>query len=160
MLFPLGAVADATMPLRSRPDRALRRVNFAAVGATTRFLPISDAAAGRARRLRQRRRHAGAEPNVAYSAAKRALQTFFESLRHACADSPVRVQFYVLGYMDTERARGLRSRIPKGDPMALARRVCRDLHRDLGVAYYPRFWRLLAGGVRAVPWPIYKRVRF
>ena len=98
-------------------------------------------------------------PNVV-AAAKRALQSFFESLRHACSGSPVRVQFYVLGYMDTEQARGLQSRIPTGDPTALARRVCRDVHRDLGVAYYPRFWRLLAGGVRAVPWPIYKRVRF
>ena len=55
--------------------------------------------------------------NVAYSAAKRALASFFESLRHACADTGVAVQFYVLGYMDTElgrRTSGARS--PRATP--------------------------------------------
>lgn len=163
MLFPLGATADDDDGrFDPRLVGALSRVNYeAVVSAASRFLP----------ELRERPRAAlvafgsvaavrGRGRNVAYAAAKRALQSFFESLRHACAGSPVRVQLYVLGYMDTEQARGLRSRIPKGNPMALARRVCRDVHRDLGVAYYPRFWRLLAAGVRALPWPIYRRVRF
>ena len=51
----------------------------------------------------------GRSRNVAYSAAKRALASFFESLRHAFADSGVVVQFYVLGYMDTELAAGIQS---------------------------------------------------
>ena len=163
MLFPLGATADDDDG-RFDPHliRALSRVNYeAVVSAATRFLPelterprATLVAFGSVAALRGRSR------NMAYGAAKRALLSFFESLRHACAHSRVRVQFYVLGYMETEQARGLQSWIPKGDPMALARRVCRDVHRDLGMVYYPAFWRLLAGGVRAVPWSIYKRLRF
>jgi short-subunit dehydrogenase len=163
MLFPLGATAEGDDG-RFDPAlvAALTRVNYeAVVSAATRFLPqlqgrpqATLVAFGSVAAVRGRGR------NVAYAAAKRALQGFFESLRHTCADSRVRVQFYVLGYMETEQARGLQSRIPKGDPLALGRRVCRDRHRDVGVVYYPAFWRLLAGAVRAVPWPLYKRMRF
>ena len=163
MLFPLGATAEDDDG-RFDPGLVgtLTRVNYeAVVSAATRFLPELHArpratlvAFGSVAAVRGRGR------NVAYSAAKRALQGFFESLRHACAGSRVRVQFYVLGYMETEQARGLQSRIPKGDPLALGRRVCRDVHRDVGVVYYPGFWRLIAGGVRAVPWSMYKRMRF
>jgi len=163
MLFPLGTT-DEGDDGRFDPGLvgALNRVNYeAVVSAATRFLPELRArpratlvAFGSVAAVRGRGR------NVAYSAAKRALQGFFESLRHACAGSRVRVQFYVLGYMETEQARGLQSRIPKGDPLALGRRVCRDVHRDVGVVYYPAFWRLLAVGVRAVPWSVYKRMRF
>jgi short-subunit dehydrogenase len=163
MLFPLGATAeDDDGHFDPSLVGALNRVNYeAVVSAATRFLPelrerprATLVAFGSVAAVRGRGR------NVAYSAAKRALQGFFESLRHACAGSRVRVQFYVLGYMETEQARGLQSRIPKGDPLALGRRVCRDVHRDVGVVYYPRFWRLIAGGVRAVPWTMYKRMRF
>lgn len=163
MLFPLGTTAEDD-DARFDPGLVsmLNRVNYeAVVSAATRFLPELQArpratlvAFGSVAAVRGRAR------NVAYAAAKRALQSFFESLRHASAGSRVRVQFYVLGYMETEQARGLQSRIPKGDPLALGRRVCRDVHRDVGVVYYPRFWRLLAGAVRAVPWSMYKRMRF
>lgn len=163
VLFPLGATAEDDDG-RFDPGLvgALNRVNYGAVvSAATRFLPelrgrpqATLVAFGSVAAVRGRGR------NVAYSAAKRALQSVFESLRHACAGSRVRVQFYVLGYMETEQARGLQSRIPKGDPLALGRRVCRDVHRDVGVVYYPRFWRLLAGAVRAMPWSMYKRMKF
>ena len=163
LLFPLGVTAESD---DGRFDPVLvgtlTRLNYEAVAsAATRFLPelrrrprAALVAFGSVAALRGRGR------NVAYAAAKRALQSFFESLRHACAGSTVVVQFYLLGYMDTEQARGLQSRIPKGDPAALSRRVCRDLHRDVGLVYYPGFWRPVAGALRCVPWSIYKRMRF
>ena len=83
-----------------------------------------------------------------------------ERLRHACADSGVAVQFYVLGYMDTELAAGVRSRIPKGDPRALGDLVLKNLDRDVGVVYYPWFWRALCVALRGVPWALFKRSRF
>ena len=68
LLFPIGAVA-ATDDCTFDIDR----VAWGSVAA-----------------VRGRRR------NVAYSAAKRALQSFFESLRHACVGSSVTVQFCML----------------------------------------------------------------
>jgi len=163
VLFPLGATAEAD-DARLDPAlvAALTRINYeAVVSAISRFLPelrrrprATVVGFGSVAALRGRGR------NVAYAAAKRALQSAFESLRHACADSEILVQFYVLGYMDTEQARGLSTRIPKGDPMAISRKVCRNLHRDVGLVYYPQFWSPIAGAVRLVPWAIFKRMRF
>jgi len=163
LLFPLGAVA-ATDDCSFDPDRVtwLTRVNYESiVRAVTRFLPdlmtrprATLVAFGSIAALRGRRH------NVAYSAAKRALQSFFESLRHACVGSSVTVQFYVLGYMDTALAKGLRTPIPKGDPAVLSARVLQNLGRDVGVVYYPCFWRPAAAALRHTPWWIFKRISF
>jgi short-subunit dehydrogenase len=163
MLFPVGAnvaADDCTFD----PERVawLTRVNYlSVVNAVTRFLPelmarprATIVAFGSVAATRGRGR------NVAYTAAKRALQIFVESLRHSCAGSSVSVQFYVLGYMDTNLARGLHTPVPKGDPRALSRKIFRNLHRDIGVVYYPSFWRPLSVAIRQIPWWIFKRMRF
>ncbi len=163
LLFPIGAVAatdDCTFDI----DRVawVTRVNYESiVRAATRFLPdlmtrpqATLVAFGSVAAVRGRRR------NVAYSAAKRALQSFFESLRHACVGSSVTVQFYVLGYMDTALASGLRTPIRKGDPERLSARVLQNLGRDVGVVYYPSFWRPAAAALRHTPWWIFKRITF
>lgn len=163
LLFPVGAVAP-TDDCSFDPARVtwLMRVNYESiVRAVTRFLPdllirpgATLVAFGSVAAVRGRRR------NVSYSAAKRALQSFFESLRHACVGSNVTVQFYVLGYMDTALARGLRTTLPKGDPEVLSARVLRNLGRDVGVVYYPSFWRPAAFALRHTPWWIFKRMSF
>jgi short-subunit dehydrogenase len=160
LLFPIGAVAP-TDECTFDPDKVawLTRVNYSSVvDAVTRFLPAlktrpraSLVGFGSIAATRGRRR------NVAYSAAKRALQSFFESLRHECAGSAVAVQFYVLGYMDTDMAVGIKTPIPKGDPGVLSLRVLRNLGRDVGVAYYPGFWRAVAATVRYLPWWVFRR---
>jgi short-subunit dehydrogenase len=163
LLFPLGTVAlidDCSFD----PDRLtwLTRVNYESiVSAVTRFLPelrtrrqATVVAFGSVAAVRGRSR------NVAYSAAKRALQSFFESLRYASVGSSITVQFYVLGYMDTTLASGLRTAIRKGDPDTLSARVLKNLGRDIGVVYYPSFWRLAVAAVRHTPWSIFKRITF
>jgi len=163
LLFPIGALA-ASDDCSFDPDRVawLTRVNYdSIVCAATRFLPdlmtrpqATLVAFGSVAALRGRRR------NVVYAAAKRALQSFFESLRHACAGSSVTVQFYVLGYMDTALAAGVRTSIPRGDPDILSARVLQNLGRDVGVVYYPSFWRPAAAMLRHTPWWIFKRTNF
>ena len=116
LLFPLGASVEADdASLDPTLLVAVTRINYhAIVSATIRFLP----------ELRRRPRAAvvgfgsvaalrGRGRNVAYAAAKRALQSFFESLRHACADSQIMVQFYILGFMETEQARSLPGWMPR-----------------------------------------------
>jgi short-subunit dehydrogenase len=80
----------------------------------------------------------GRATNVVYSASKRALQTYFEGLRHASVGTPVRVQFYVVGYLDTNLAFGRRTLLPRADPEGLAARVVRDLDRDVGIVIIRR----------------------
>lgn len=102
----------------------------------------------------------GRGANVMYSASKRALASYFESIRHLASPAKIRVQFYVLGYLDTHQASGKTLRIPKADPRALADRVVADLDRDFGVRYYPRFWWASVAILRLLPWPIFRRLRF
>lgn len=102
----------------------------------------------------------GRARNAAYAAAKRALESYFESLRHALADAPVTVQFYVLGYLDTNLAFAERTPLPKAAPERLAAVVYRRRGQDFGRAYYPGFWRPVCWVIERLPWVIYRRLSF
>jgi len=98
--------------------------------------------------------------NVCYAAAKRSLLSFFESLRHAAVSSNVLVQFYVLGYLDTNQAFGKRTLLPRANPDKLAGRIYKDLQKDLGVVYYPGYWGLIHLLLRILPWRVFKHLSF
>jgi len=102
----------------------------------------------------------GRGSNMIYSAAKTAMRFYFESLRHACVDKKVVVQFYVLGYMDTNLAFAYNVPLPKGVPNELAQRVYRDIQKDIGVSFFPRYWLIIAMIIKLIPWPIYKHLKF
>jgi len=102
----------------------------------------------------------GRTRNTAYSAAKRALQSYFESLRHALSESKVMVQFYVLGYLDTNLAFGQRTLLPPASPSRLAEHVYARRSRPIGVKYYPGIWKPICAVVRVLPWFIFRRLTF
>jgi len=98
--------------------------------------------------------------NVAYSAAKRALQSHFESLRHGLADCRIMVHFYVLGYLDTNLAFGKPTPIPRASPSRLAEYIYRCRADSFGVKHYPAIWRPICAIVRWLPWFIFRRLQF
>jgi short-subunit dehydrogenase len=98
--------------------------------------------------------------NVVYGAAKAALEHYGRSLQHRLAGTTVRVQVYALGYVDTAMASGRRLLLPRADPHRIARTVVGGLQRDHRLTYLPRYWRAIAFGLRHLPWPIYRRLRF
>lgn len=163
VLLPVGVVRDddGAEVTAATMDWTLR-VNFTAVAATViALLP----------RLRERPAASivgfgsissarGRSRNIIYAASKRALDSFFESVRHACANSGVLVQFYVLGYIDTAMAYGRQTPLPPGSPDALSARVLANIHRDIGIVYHPRVWRWITEALRLLPWSIYKKLSF
>lgn len=102
----------------------------------------------------------GRGANVMYSAAKRALLSYFESLRHMAARTGICVQFYQLGYLDTQQAFGRKLLFPKCPPERVAAMVTRNLGKDVGIVFHPAFWRVIAILLRWLPWPLFKRLRF
>ena len=102
----------------------------------------------------------GRTRNAAYAAAKRALQSYFESLRHSLGTSKVMVQFYVLGYLDTNLAFGQKTLLPRVTPSDLADAVYQRRLSDFGVRYHPRFWYPICVLLRAVPWFMFRRLSF
>lgn len=102
----------------------------------------------------------GRGANMIYSSAKAALRFYFESLRHACVGKSIVVQFYILGYLDTNLAFAHSLIFPKGNPVKLAKQVFRNIDMDIGVAVFPRFWLVVGLVIKMVPWSIYKRLKF
>jgi hypothetical protein len=101
----------------------------------------------------------GRSRNVIYSAAKRALLSYFESLRHAVDGWGVRVQFYQLGYVDTNLAFGQRLLLPAASPRSVGRKIANNLKHGSGVFFYPRFWYVVCLLLRALPWPVFRRMK-
>jgi short-subunit dehydrogenase len=98
--------------------------------------------------------------NVVYGAAKAALEHYGRSLQHRLAGGRVRVQVYALGYVDTAMAAGQRLLLPRADPRRIGRTVVDGLDCDRRFTYLPRYWRAITFGLRCLPWPIYRRLRF
>ena len=69
----------------------------------------------------------GRGANVVYAAAKRGLESYFESLRHRTAATGVRVQCYRLGYVATQMTFGRPMRLPVATPEWIATRVADGL---------------------------------
>lgn len=138
----------------------LMAVNFTApVELINAFLPDLSApgtnlvGAGSVASVRGRRN------NIVYAAAKRGLESYFESLRHLhAATGGARVQFYRLGFMRTRMTFGQRTPFPSCEPHDAAKLIVANLGRDLGTAYLPRWWWLIMTLLRLTPWPIFKRL--
>lgn len=102
----------------------------------------------------------GRSRNAAYAASKRALDSYYESLRHSLSNTSVLVQFYIVGYLDTNLSFGQTTRLPRADPRMLAKKVVRRSGLDFGRSYFPAFWRPVCGIVRWLPYSVFRRLTF
>ncbi len=98
--------------------------------------------------------------NVVYGAAKAGLEYFGRALQHRFAGTPVHVQVYALGYVDTAMTRGMQLMFPVASPARVARRVVAGLGEPVRVRYEPRYWGAIVRVLRLLPWPVYRRLRF
>jgi short-subunit dehydrogenase len=163
ILFPVGAVIDKdALAMEASAIDGLFRVNCLSIcqlitEVLTRAHKDCDLSIVGFGSIASAR---GRGSNMIYSAAKRALQFYFEGLRHACVGESIVIQFYVLGYMDTNLAFANNVPLFKGAPNVLAEKVYRDIHKDTGVRFFPHFWGIIALIIKLVPWRIYKHMKF
>lgn len=163
MLVPAGSVSDIdTLEIGNSVIDGLFRMNCLSIcsliievlGRAHKDCELSLVGFGSIASIR------GRGSNMIYSSAKTAMRFYFESLRHACVGKKIAVQFYVLGYMDTNLAFAYNVPLPKGRPAKLAKKVYRYIHDDIGVSFFPRYWFVVAKIIKCIPWVIYKRLRF
>jgi short-subunit dehydrogenase len=163
LLLPLGTSQDDD-DLRLSPGRAeeLLRINLLAVSSVVSVVLPRLLAAGRGAIVgfSSVAAERGRSRNVVYAAAKRGLESLFESLRHGLEAQGIAVVLYTPGYVDTNLAFGRPLLFPKADPRRLAERVVADLGRARGRRYLPGYWGALARLVRALPFPVFRRMRF
>jgi short-subunit dehydrogenase len=101
----------------------------------------------------------GRSKNIVYAAAKRGLETFFESLRHRHLPSDLRVQFYRLGFLRSNLTFGMHLPLPVAEPDAVAAKVVAQLRNASFDRYEPRWWGLIALILRRLPWSAFRRMK-
>jgi len=163
LLFPVGMasnVDDGLIP--ADKSAAIVNANLTSViGAVALFLPgLLQADRGNIVGFGSVAAIRGRGSNVVYAAAKRGLESYFESVRHRTAKTGIRVQFYRLGYVDTQLSYGRKIPFPIATPEKVADHVVRNLDRDIGQVQYPAFWAGIAILLRALPWIVYRRLQF
>jgi len=161
LLLPIGAGSERDLGfLGAQEAERLVRVNLLSVVAVvSRLLPgMLESNAGVIVGFGSVAAVRGRSRNVVYAAAKRALESYFESVRHLAKGRGLTVVLYRLGFVDTQLAYGRRLALPKADPQRLARRVVSRLGKDRGTHVLPRFWIPILWLLRRLPWRLYAKV--
>lgn len=93
----------------------------------------------------------GRKFNPYYSASKRALESFFESLILSNRNKEIFIQFYILGYLNTNLSFGKKLFLPKGSTKALSRIVYKNRFKKNRKFYYPFWWRIIINIINYLP---------
>jgi short-subunit dehydrogenase len=93
----------------------------------------------------------GRNKNVVYAASKRALESFFESLEISLTSTKLNIQFYTLGYIDTNLSYGKELILPKGSAKKLAHIVYNNLNKNSIKIFYPFWWRFINIFLKIIP---------
>ena len=96
----------------------------------------------------------GRNLNSNYAASKRALESYFESLAFEKKFKEINIQFYILGYLDTNLAFGKNLLLPKGSTKRLSGIVFKNLNKKFKKKYFPFFWSFAAIILKIIPFSI------
>ncbi|MEP7042542.1 MAG: SDR family NAD(P)-dependent oxidoreductase [Dokdonella sp.] len=97
--------------------------------------------------------------NIVYASAKRALVSLYESLRQRYRPNELSVQLYQLGFLATNLTHGMQLPTAPVSPAFVAKKVVARLRRGSSLRYLPLKFALIALIVRALPWPLYRRMK-
>lgn len=100
----------------------------------------------------------GRASNYPYGAAKAGLSAYLEGLRQRLRGSGVLIQAVKPGPIRTRMTAGMRS-IAMAAPETAARDIVRAVDRGLDTVYTPGYWRIVMAVIRAIPAPVFKRLR-
>ena len=93
----------------------------------------------------------GRNLNINYAASKRALESFFESLAFENKKINFFIQFYILGYLNTNLSFGKKLNLPKGNITKLSEIVYKNKKRKFIKSYYPYYWNIIAIILKLLP---------
>jgi short-subunit dehydrogenase len=101
----------------------------------------------------------GRRSNYTYGASKAMVSTFLAGLRHRFQGSAIRVVDIRPGFIDTPMTARFRKGLLWARPEQIAGRIVRAIDRGAAVVYVPGFWRLIMLVIRALPEPIFVRLK-
>lgn len=97
--------------------------------------------------------------NYAYGAAKAGFATLLSGLRNRLGRSNVHVVTVKPGFVDTAMTWGLDGMFLVAPPEKVADDILTAVRRKRNVIYTPWFWAGIMGIIRAVPEPIFKKLK-
>jgi len=103
----------------------------------------------------------GRSRNSTYSSAKRGLESYFESLRHSELNSKIIIQFYILGYLDTNLTFGETTvGFKPVNVDNLATKIFNNRFDDFGKKTFPNYWKLVTFLLPLLPWSLFRKIKF
>lgn len=100
----------------------------------------------------------GRQVNTGYASAKKALETYFESLIIANSNNNLKIQFYILGYLDTNLSFDKKLFLPKGSSKKLAKIVYKNLNLSGVKKFFPIWWVFINYFIKILPFFITKKI--
>lgn len=101
----------------------------------------------------------GRASNYVYGTAKGAVSLFLQGLRNRLHKSGVRVITIKPGFVDTPMTAEVKKNALFASPEAVAKGIVSALDRGRDVVYLPAFWNLIMLIIRAIPEPLFKRLK-
>ena len=99
----------------------------------------------------------GREINSVYAGAKRALESYFESLAFDQNFKKINIQFYTLGYLDTNLSFGKDLKLPKGPIKKLSEIVYKNKNANFKKLTFPKYWKVVDLIIKLVPFSIIRK---
>lgn len=97
--------------------------------------------------------------NYVYGAAKAAFATYLSGLRNRLGRSGIHVLTVKPGFVDTAMTWGLPGMFLVASPEDVAHDILRAVRKGRNVIYTPFFWRWIMLIIRAIPEPIFKKLK-
>ena len=153
ILFPIGMMFDDDkIELNQEKIEKLFKANFTSVAfIISKFLGPLSSKKGEIVGFGSIAAYLGRTLNPYYSASKRALESYFESLGFLSKKTNLNIQFYILGYMDTNLAFGKDLKLPKGSPKKLARIIYKNKNNKFKKIFFPKWWAFIAISLNLIP---------
>tara|TARA_B100001063_G_scaffold245508_1_gene281415 strand:+ start:2968 stop:3705 length:738 start_codon:yes stop_codon:yes gene_type:complete len=95
--------------------------------------------------------------NVTYAGAKRGLESYFESMAFDKDLKNTNIQFYTLGYLETNLSFGKDLKFPKSSVIKLSNIVYKNKNSKFLKTYYPIYWILVHLIIKIIPFFILRK---
>ena len=163
----VALIAHGNLPDQSRCDAspeetldAIRINGTSVVSLVARLAPVFEAQrSGTLAAISSVAGDRGRQSNYAYGSAKAMVSAFMQGLRHRLSGQGVHVLTVKPGLVDTPMTASFRKGLLWASPERVGRDIVRAIDRRRNVVYTPWFWRFVMLVIRAIPEPLFKRLK-